>query len=192
MILKEFDRDGSFVLLEGKRNVLDSKKEKLTDLGKLLAANSNRMTFRSGNADGADHFFSTCVVAVDSKRLQVITPYSGHRQKNNAYDTVSLDDINIAEEREVIYQSKQNKKAENLIYHFVSGEKNRISIKAAYILRHNIKAIGTDKIKPATFVIFYDDLQNPMTGGTGHTMTICKQNNITIIDQNTWFKWLTE
>ena len=51
------------------------------------------------------------------------------------------------------------------------------------ILRDTIKAIGTDKIRPTTFGIFYDDLEKPKTGGTGHTMIICEQNNIPIIDQ---------
>jgi len=191
--IKKFDKDNSIVLLEGKRNVLDADKEKLKELGKLLATRTTRMTFRSGNADGSDQLFSDGVTEVDNKRLQVITPYAGHRQKTNqAYETISLDDINIAAEPEIVYQSKSNKKMEKLIDQFVSGDKNRYTIKAAYIIRDTIKAIGTDEIKPATFGVFYDDLDNPMSGGTGHTMNVCKQNNIPIIDQKIWFKWLTE
>lgn len=191
--IKQFDKDNAIVLLEGKRNVLDADKEKLTALGRLLASGTVKIKFRSGNADGADQLFSDGVTAVDNKRLQVITPYSGHRQKTNqAFETISLDDINIAAEPEVVYQSKSNKKTEKLIDQFVSGDKNRFTIKSAYIIRDTIKAIGTNKIKPATFGIFYDDLENPKTGGTGHTMHICEQNGIPIIDQKTWFKWLTE
>jgi hypothetical protein len=191
--IKQFDKANSIVLLEGKRNVLDADKEKLTALGRLLASQTKRMTFRSGNAEGSDQLFSDGVTAIDYKRLQVITPYSGHRQKNNhAYETMSLDDINIAAEPEVVYQSKSNKKTEKLIDKFVSGHKNRYTIKAAYIIRDTIKAIGTDEIKPATFGIFYDDLNKPMSGGTGHTMNVCKQNDIPIIDQKIWFKWLAE
>jgi hypothetical protein len=197
MTLKEFiqmfDKDNSIVLLEGKRNVKVADKEKLTALGRLLASRTTKMIFRSGNAEGSDQLFSDGVTEVDYKRLQVITPYSGHRQKNNhAYDTISLDDVNIAAEPEVVYHSKSNKKTEKLIDQFVSGNKNRYTIKAAYIIRDTIKAIGTDEIKPATFGIFYDDLDNPMSGGTGHTMNVCKQNNIPLIDQKVWFKWLTE
>ena len=151
------------------------------------------MIFRSGNAKGSDQLFYDGVTAVDNKRLQVIIPYSGHRKTTNqANETISLDEINIAAEYEVVYQSKSNKKTEKLIDKFVSGDKNSNTIKAAYIIRDTIKAIGTDKINPATFGIFYDDLKNPMKGGTGHTMNICKQNNIPVIDQKTWFKWLTE
>ena len=96
-------------------------------------------------------------------------------------------DLNIAEEEEVVYQSKGNKKMEKLIDRFVSGDKNRFSIKAAYILRDTIKAIGTDKIKPTTFGIFYDDLEKPKTGGTGQIMIICEKHNIPITDQKDRF-----
>uniref|UniRef100_UPI00404A1C99 hypothetical protein n=1 Tax=Gelidibacter sp. TaxID=2018083 RepID=UPI00404A1C99 len=191
--IEQFDKDNSIVLLEGKRNVLEGDKEKLTALGRLLASKTTKMTFRSGNADGSDQLFSNGVTAINNKRLQVITPYSGHRKKNNqAHETISLDDINIAAETEVLYQSKSNKKTENLIDQFISGDRNRYSIKAAYIIRDTIKAIGTGEIKPATFGIFYDDLVNPMSGGTGHTMNVCKQNNIPLIDQKIWFEWLIE
>jgi hypothetical protein len=191
--IKQFDKPNSIVLLEGKRNVLEPDKERLTALGKLLASKTKSMIFRSGNAEGSDQLFSDGVTAVDNKRLQVITPYSGHREKTNqAYETISLDEISIAAEAEVVYQSKGNKKTEKLIDQFVSGNKNRYTIKAAYIIRDTIKAIGTHRIKPATFGIFYDDLDKPKEGGTGHTMKVCEQNNIPIIDQKIWFKWLTE
>ena len=190
--IKLYDKANTIVLLEGKRKVLDADKPKLTALGKLLASKTSKIIFRSGNAEGSDQLFSDGVTAVDNKRLQIITPYAGHRQKNNkAYESIALDDINVAAEPEVIYQSKGNKKTEKLIDLFVSGEKNRYTIKAAYIIRDTIKAIGTNEIKPATIAIFYDDLKNPGKGGTGHTMSVCKLNNIPTIDQKLWFNWLT-
>ena len=197
MTLKEFidqyDYDHSIVLLEGKRDVAETDRKNLLDLGKLLAIKTKKMLFRSGNADGADYYFSVGVAFIDNTRLQVITPYTGHRQKDNqAYETISLDDIDIAAEPEVVYQSKQNKKTEKLIDQYVSGDKNRFAIKASYIIRDTIKIIGTKDIKPATIGIFYDDLDNPKSGGTGHTMHICEHNHIPVIDQKTWFKWLTE
>ncbi|MEZ4907405.1 MAG: hypothetical protein R2771_07150 [Saprospiraceae bacterium] len=191
--IKKFDKPNSIVLLEGKRNVIEGDEEKLIALGNLLVSKTKNILFRSGNSEGSDQLFSSGVIAIDYRRFQVITPYSGHRGKNNqAFETISLDDINIADNPEVIYQSKSNKKTENLIDKYVSGIKNRYTIKAAYIIRDTVKAIGTKEIKPATFGIFYDDLDNPMSGGTGHTMNICIQNNIPIIDQRTWFKWLTK
>lgn len=191
--ISQFDKDNAIVLLEGKRNVLEADKNNLVLLGELLASKTSKMIFRSGNADGSDQLFSAGVSQIDHKRLQVITPYTDHRKKTNlAYDTISLDEINVAAEPEVVYQSKSNKKVVKLIDQYVAGDRDRYSIKAAYILRDTIKAIGTDEIKPATFGIFYDDLENPMSGGTGHTMHVCQQNNIPIINQEVWFKWLTE
>ncbi len=191
--LKKYDVAESIVLLEGKRNVSEADKEKLIAIGNLLATKSKKMIFRSGNAPGSDQLFSDGVSAVDNKKLQVITPYVGHRQKtNNAHETFALDNIEIMAEPDVVYQSKSNKKTEPLIDQYVAGIVNRNTIKAAYIIRDTIKAIGTAEIKPATFGIFYDDLAKPMTGGTGHTMQVCEQNNIPIINQTIWFKWLTE
>lgn len=191
--IKQFDAVDSIVLLEGKRNVLEADKEKLVALGELLASKTSKMIFRSGNATGADYYFSTGVSAVDNQRLQAITPYTGHRKKSNlARNTVSLDDIHVAAETEVIYQSKRNKKTERLIDRYVSGARDRYSIKAAYIIRDTIKAVGTSDIKPATFGIFYDDLDQPMSGGTGHTMKVCEQNGIPVVNQKVWFDWLME
>ena len=191
--IKQYDFENSIVLLEGKRNVPDEDRGKLIELAKLLVAKTSKMIFRSGNAEGSDQLFSDPISLVDNKRLQVITPYSGHRQKSNqAYKTYSLDNINLAAEPEVIYHSKSNKKTEKLIDQYVSGNNNRYTIKAAYIIRDTIKAIGTDEIKPATFGIFYDDLTNPKTGGTGHTMNVCIENNIPIVDQTIWFNWLRD
>ncbi len=106
--IKQYDKEASIVLLEGKRNVKDTDKEKLTALANLLTINTKKILFRSGNADGADHYFSLGVTSVDSSRLQVITPYTGHRKKTNqAYETIPLDEINLAEEPEIVYQAKQ-------------------------------------------------------------------------------------
>lgn len=189
--LEKYDKAGSIVLLEGKRKVPESDAEKLTRLGRLLAEKSSHIIFRSGNAEGSDHLFSQGVASVCPQRLQVITPYAGHRQKHNqAYETFPLDNINMAEEPEVVYQSKQNKRVGKLIDQYVEGQVNRISIKAAYIIRDTVKVIGTSEIPPATVGIFYNDLARPEDGGTGHTINICKQNNVPSIDQTIWIEWL--
>ena len=191
--ISNFDKENTIILLEGKREVPDTDKEKLISLGKLLAQNTKFMKFRSGNADGSDYLFSSGVSSVDPGRLQVITPYKDHRKKyNQATETISLDQIDLALEPEVAYLSKKNNKTKHLIDPYLAGEKNQYIMKAAYIIRDTIKVTGTKKIPPAAFGIFYDDLKNPRSGGTGHTMNICKINKIPHVDQTVWFEWLNE
>ncbi len=72
----------------------------------------------------------------------------------------------------------------------IGGTKNRLTVKAAYLLRDTVKALGTQEIQPATAGIFYDDLTKPESGGTGQTMKVCKRNGIPVFNQNTWFDWL--
>lgn len=189
--VKEFDHPGAKVLLEGKREVKPMDEAKLVQLGVLLASQTKHMHFRSGNAGGSDQCFSEGVAKVDKSRLEVIVPYTKHRKKTNtAYKTYSLDEINLLHEPEVVYQSRKNKKTEKLVDQYVDGNRDRFAMKAAYIIRDTVKAIGTKDIKPATFGIFYDDLSNPKDGGTGHTMKICELNKIPIADQRVWMKWL--
>ncbi len=187
-----YDKENNIVLLEGKRKVKKEDEDKLLEFGKLLAGQTKHLIFRSGNASGADELFSRGVCSVDAGRMQVVVPYTKHRQKYNiAYDTISLSDINIAEEEEVIYHSKSNKKTTRLIDKYVGGDRGRYAIKAAYIIRDTVKVIGTSTINPITFGLFYDDLSEPMSGGTGHTMNVCLQNHIPFLDQSGWIKWLS-
>lgn len=62
--IAKFNIENTIILLEGKRNVLESDKEKLIQFGRLLATHLPLATFRSGNADGADFYFSQEVLQV--------------------------------------------------------------------------------------------------------------------------------
>ncbi len=189
--ISDFDKEGTIVLLEGKRMVAEHETKKLFELGRLLASKTNHIVFRSGNAEGADELFSKGVTEINPNRLQVITPYARHRRKDNVGGyTISLDAIDLAEEPEIVYHSKANKKNERIIEKYAAGERNRNAIKAAYLIRDTIKAIGTHSIKPTSLGIFYDDLDKPRQGGTGHTMNVCMTNGIPIIDQTVWLNWL--
>ncbi|MFM2193273.1 MAG: hypothetical protein RLZZ118_2230 [Bacteroidota bacterium] len=189
----KYDRPNTVVLLEGKRNVLPQDQEKLFELGKLLASKTNNIVFRSGNASGADEFFTMGVNWVDKSKMQLITPYTGHRSKYNATEnSIALDTINLVEEPLVVLQSKHNKRMINLIDNYVNGMRDSVNIKSAYIIRDTIKVIGTSQITKANFAIFYDDLKNPMQGGTGHTINICKLNNVPYCNQTNWMNWLNQ
>ncbi len=188
----QYDRPGNIVLLEGKRDVKEADQDKLVQLGEKLARETKYITFRSGNADGSDLHFSTGVANINSDRLEVITPYSGHRKTTNkAGTTNSLDDIDLTEEPKVVYQSKSRKKTKNLVEKYVDGMRSRYAIKAAYIIRDTVKVIGTNSgIAPIDFGIFYDDLNNPQSGGTGHTMDVCEMNDVPFINQRVWYNWI--
>jgi len=190
--INQFNSKNTIILLEGKRNVLEQDKEKLIQFGTLLATHLPLVTFRSGNAEGADFYFSQGVLQVAPDRLQVITPYDNHREKQNkAYETISLDQIDLVNESEVVYQSKSNKNTKALIDKYVGGAKDRFSIKAAYIIRDTVKVTGTNSgIPPTSFAFFYDDVDNPKKGGTGHTMEICDLNNVPYCTQNECLNWL--
>nr|WP_315144165.1 hypothetical protein [uncultured Flavobacterium sp.] len=190
--ITQFNSKNTIILLEGKRNVLEQDKEKLIQFGTLLATHLPLVTFRSGNAEGADFYFSQGVLQVAPDRLQVITPYDNHREKyNKAYETISLDQIDLVNETEIVYQSKNNKKTKALIDKYMDGAKDRYSIKAAYIIRDTVKVTGTNSgIPPTSFAFFYDDVDNPKKGGTGHTMEICDLNNVPYCTQNEWLNWL--
>ena len=97
------------------------------------------------------------MVSIDASRLQVITPYTGHRKKQNlASTTYSLDDINLVKEETLVRYSKENKKMEYLINEYVTGKRNRNTVKASYILRDTAKVMGAKGIPPTTFAIFVE------------------------------------
>nr|WP_010925668.1 hypothetical protein [Microscilla sp. PRE1]AAK62876.1 MS154 [Microscilla sp. PRE1] len=185
-----YDFPGSIVLLEGKRDVKQDA-EKLFKLGRLLAEQTTHILFRSGNASGADYHFSKRVASIDPTRLQPVAPYKNHHQKEKLTDNfIFLDDTNLEKESAIITESKEHKSTSTLIDKYLDRGKNRVTVKAAFILRDTVKVIGTSEVSSTTFGIFYDDLDKPMTGGTGHTMNTCIRNGIKIIDQSVWMKWL--
>ena len=192
--LEIFDKPGSIVLLEGKRKVLTEDEDKLLILGTLLAQKSKFMNFRSGNASGADELFSRGVAEVDPSRLEVIKPYASHRKAAlPGSKSYSMDDVNLAAEPEVVYHSRQHHQMAALVDKYLMQVRNRLTMKAAYILRDTVKVSGTRSgISPATVALFYDDLSNPMQGGTGHTITVCKNLHVPYCNQQVWMQWLMD
>lgn len=190
--LFHYDRPEAIILLEGKRSVLPEDRPMLLAIGEKLCREMKHARFRSGNASGSDELFAQGISNADAGRLEVILPYSGHRRKSSqAYQSYALDTIDLSAEPEVTYHTASNRKNKKMIDDFVGGINNNVTIKAAYLLRDTVKVIGTQSgIPPANFALFYDDLQNPASGGTGHTMMVCRNNRVPYLDQTTWRKWL--
>jgi len=186
-----YDRRGYVVLLEGKRKVLPEDVEKLRNFGRLLAEETRHCIFRSGNASGADHYFSQGVADIAPERLQLILPFEGHRLNFQLpVQSFSLDRIDVRTEDAIISQSLVNKKTAKLVERYLEGRRDPITMKASYIIRDTVKVLGYGDLGPAVFGFFYDDLSHPCSGGTGHTMHVCELNNVPLIDQSIFFNWL--
>ncbi len=191
--IAQYDFPGSIILLEGKRIVPLEDQAHLKALGQVLAQKMQYATFRSGNANGADLYFSQGVAAINSQKLEVFIPFDGHRSKSNlAGHTLSLDQIDLSSYPDIVTLSALNKKTKDLLKRYLDGERNRFTDKVAFIIRDTIKVMGVQGHPAISFAIFYDDLSMPKTGGTGHTMEVCVQCQVPYIDQSIWGKWLSE
>lgn len=191
--IEKYNHPEAIVLLLGKRDVLKGDKDKLVLLAKKLTELTKYITFRSGNAYGSDELFKLGVSSIDVNRIELVTPYKGHRKKSSSgYNTISLDAVDIVKEKDIIYHSKQNNKYKGIVERYEQGFKDKIGMKGAYILRDTLMVVGANglNVPKASFAIFYDDLSKPMSGGTGHTMTVCNSLEIPFIDQSVWFNWL--
>jgi len=186
-----FNKPGSIILLEGKRVVLPDDSKKLVQLGKLLAQRLPLVQFRSGNAQGADECFAQGVITVDSCRFHVIIPDSKHRQRSlHGITYYSLDDIPLASDHPIIYEARKHKPTSQLVDLYLKGFRDRTTHRIAPIIRDAVKVLGTEIIPSATVGFFYDDLSNPMSGGTGFTMLTCTNAQVPCYDQTVWFNWL--
>lgn len=188
---QRYNRPDAVILLEGKRLVQEADAPALVALGKLLAAALPEARFRSGNAPGADALFAEGVCAVDASRMELILPYSGHRKKySEGLSTLALDQLNLASEPQVVYHTAKHKNSRNPVQRYVDGKRDQSAMKAAYLLRDTVKVLGAAGIPAASVGLFYVDLQDPESGGTGHTMRVCRDMGIPLWDQTSWFRWL--
>ena len=188
--IEKYDFKKSIILLEGKRKVKLEDQNNLIALGRLLATHSQHMIFRSGNANGADAFFTQGVMEVAPQRMQLIKPYDNHRKGNLQAYPYSLDEVNLANEEDLMYESKMHKPTQKLVDAYAAGKRDRFSIKAAYIIRDTLKVLGNKDLDKATFAFFYEDYLNPKSGGTGHTMQVCERHQVPYLTQNEWIKFL--
>jgi hypothetical protein len=186
------DAESSVILLEGSRQVDPKHAPLLTDLAARLAEALPSARFRSGNADGADTLFAAGVQSVDPTRMQVITPYAGHRKKNlhPAYDVCALSDVSAVHEGELAETSVQASPS----YGNLMGKRKqhpRLAAKANYLLRDTLKVVGDPErgLAPADAAVLYPKA-DPMEGGTGHTLRVCQQLNVPFILFAQWRNWL--
>lgn len=179
------------ILVEGTREVPEQDVAVLTAFGRWLAGKYPHARFRTGNAAGADTAFASGVAAVDPARLEYVTPYAGHRKElvaSEAYQ-IPLSDISAGAEEGVVYQTSLASPAYDTL--MASRSIPKLKAKAQYILRDTVKVMGLPEksLLPATFGIFYVNRDDPMKGGTGHTIRVCQQRNVPVAFQDDWMRW---
>lgn len=185
-------RPDGVVLLEGRRLIPEPDFARARDLGHRLALAFPRLRFRSGNAEGADQAFSEGVAMVDSSRLQIIAPYSTHRMSTRYSDALydSPDSMPKVREDEIADKTvRATPKNKRLIEK--RSAKGRLAAKAAYLIRDTMKVVGYSyTFARPLCALFYVQLDDPMEGGTGHTIRVCHQEGVPVAFQDSWKRWL--
>ena len=187
-------RPDGIVLLEGRRSISPEDYERAAALGRHLATMFPLLRFRSGNAEGSDKAFSEGVAQVDASRLQVVAPYASHRKSIRYAEALYdyPDSMSKLMEDEVAWKTiKATPKNRRLIEK--RGAKGPLAAKAAYLIRDTMKVVGHSDafIKPLC-ALFYVNLEDPMEGGTGHTIRVCRQEGVPVAFQDSWAQWTEE
>jgi hypothetical protein len=183
------------ILLEGIRKVPEADMEYLSHFGEQLASLLPNVHFRSGNAPGADQAFAAGVCRVRPPHLQYVAPYSSHhvRARHKEAGVFSLDQLPESEIATLMGKTLEaTPDYAGLVKRYRSqGKWERQTIKLAYLLRDTLKVVGSPalKLKPASLGIFYVDNSNPNSGGTAHTIRVCRLCGVPVLDQNTWLQW---
>lgn len=182
------------ILLEGRRSIPDQDAALATLTARKLVERFPHLRFRSGNAEGSDQAFSEGVAQVAAWRLQVVAPYAGHRKSARYADAVydSPESLSSVREDEVAYKTaKASPKNKGLIEK--RDKKGALAAKAAYLIRDTMKVTGHSEIFPKPVcALFYVDLNDPLAGGTGHTIRVCEQEGVPFAFQDSWQQWFVE
>lgn len=182
------------VLVEGIRDLPESDAGRLVAFGRRLAESFPSFIFRTGNAKGADEAFATGVRSVAPSRLQLVVPYARHRKRplgEGSY-TYSLSDETLSMEASLVeYTVRVSAQYRELL-----EKRTRIPAlraKVGYLLRDTLKVVGSAEsgLTRAAAGIFYVNPADPMKGGTGHTIRVCRDQGVPVAFQGEWMKWMT-
>jgi hypothetical protein len=180
------------VLLEGRRGISAADALRAGDFSRELATRFPSLRFRSGNAEGADEAFSRGVAALDARRLQVVAPYASHRKSVRYTDALydSPESLSLLQEG-VIAEKTSAASPKNKGLVSKRGQKGPLAAKAAYLIRDTMKVTGYSEAFPKPLCgLFHVNLDDPMAGGTGHTIRVCEQEGVPFAFQDSWAAWL--
>jgi len=186
------DSNRPVILVEGIRNLPESDLEKLIQFGRCLAEDFPHAVFRTGNARGSDEAFAQGIKAVDPKRLEYVLPYKGYRKKMISQEScqTALNEMPETVKERAVHQTLESSPE----YRGLMEMRNtvpKLRSKSIYLLRDTIKVTGAEEtgLSPATTGIFYVDRLDPMKGGTGHTVRVCRKQGIPAVFQEQWLNW---
>lgn len=183
--------DAPVLLLEGIRALPEADRASVVAMGRMLAQSLPHVRFRSGNAEGTDTAFAEGVTSVDPARMEYVMTHAGMGRKRRHPDSraLSLDDIPYVAEGPVSeYTVAASPSTRGLVEIFrARGRTGPLGSKVAYLLRDTAKVIGAPEagLAPATAAIFYVNTDDPLAGGTGHTIRVCFDRNVPAIFQMT-------
>ncbi|MBW6498822.1 MAG: hypothetical protein K0B09_10560 [Bacteroidales bacterium] len=181
------------ILVEGVRSLPEADRAIVVACGVWLARTFPHAVFRTGNADGTDTAFAEGIVQVDPTRLQYVLPYAGHKKKNIAQGASFCAMTEMSEA--VAEQAVQTAISASPGCAAMMNNRKRIpslSAKARYLMRDTVKVIGSldHGLAPADAGLFFVNAADPMKGGTGHTMRVCREMKVPVFDQVIWRAWL--
>ncbi len=180
-----------FVLLEGRRRIPADVAVQAEALARALAVRFPRLRFRSGNATGTDEAFSNGIASTAPGRLHVVSPYSSHRKAQRVGGAMftSPETLSFTQDTEMAFKTKlASPKSKGLIDK--RSQKGALAAKAAYLIRDTMKVTGCSADFPkAVCALFFVELNNPLAGGTGHTIRVCQQEGVPYAFQDSWLQW---
>jgi hypothetical protein len=129
--------------------------------------------------------------------MEHLVPYPGHR-KRKAFQlakTIAFEEVPETEKQAIIQKTIQVSPDYRGLVNLYQKNRawSRHTAKLLYLLRDTLKVMGSRSLKlaPATCGIFYVNEWKPLSGGTGHTIRVCRNDRLPVIDQTIWRKWIS-
>lgn len=193
-ILRAADRP--VLLVEGIRALPEADRAMVSAAGRWLAERLPGVTFRSGNADGTDTAFSAGITDLAPDRMEYVVthPGMGRKRRHPGGRVVALDQVPASQEPDLdLYTAQASPNTLRVLQAIrernVSGA---LAAKTKYLLRDTLKVTGAPELDlaPATAALFYVNREDPLSGGTGHTIRVCLHRQVPVVFQHVWRHWL--
>lgn len=187
--------DNAVMLVEGRRVVPDGVVDRLAACGKWLGTAFPHATFRTGNAAGSDTAFASGIACVAPARLQYVltTPSMGRARRCPGGHSYALSELSQDELHRLCEISTAASPANRRLFEAACGrlDRRRLAGMGIYLLRDTLKVAGGAALglAPATAGLFYIDPMDPMAGGTGHTIRVCRVLGVPVAFQEEFLAW---